>query len=98
MNNDLKNFLEVKIKEVEDNTNLLRGLSNDDEALDLIMKTYTEISNFVLDLVQKEVENIENPYSSLDSEWYEGAECMRRDISTVINSLVAYALNVKIGF
>jgi hypothetical protein len=56
MNNDLKNFLDGKIKEIEDNTSFIRGLPYDDEKLDLIMKTCIEISNFVLDLVKKEVE------------------------------------------
>lgn len=93
MTNDLKNFLEVKLKEVEDNTNLLRGLPNDDEALDLIMKTYTEVSNFVLDLVENEIDN----KRALDSEIFAASgnndeESRDRikvleDISTIINKL-----------
>lgn len=97
MNNDLKNFLERETQNITQYAYFVDHQSEEDLA-EVVREHNTRLINFVLDLVQKEVENIENPYSSLDSEWYEGAECMRRDISTVINSLVAYALNVKIGF
>ena len=97
MTNDLKNFLDGKIKEIEDNTSFIRGLPYDDEKLDLIMKTCIEISNFVLDLVEKKLTEIEkrkenvllssNIQDHLDDAITAGKEGYKHQVSTIINNL-----------
>lgn len=53
----------------------------------LLLQAEAIIRKETLEEVKREVKEIENPYSQLDEEWHSGAENMRSEISTLLETL-----------
>ena len=86
MTNDLKNFLEEETQNITQYAYFVDHQS-EEELAEVVREHNTRLINFVLDLVEKEVEKLHVVLDDSDGQSNVEKMLFKEDISTIINNL-----------